>query len=109
MVATKSSWLSAFRRKLEFRKLKSRRHRAADQGPVAIALGGLPGVRRNDGLRCFAGRDIRAERHAASCTTISNLQRQRRARLIVPDLYRIDAMPVRALAAGQQEIDRGRS
>src|SRR5262249_37354302 len=33
---------------------------------------------------------------------------QRRARVIVPGLDRIDAMPVRAFATRQQEIDRGR-
>ena len=37
-----------------------------------------------------------------------NGQAQRRAGMEVPRLRRIDAMPVRALAARQQEIDRGR-
>ena len=35
-------------------------------------------------------------------------QRQRRAGMPMPDLDRIDAMPMRSLAARQQEIDRGR-
>ena len=85
------------------------RYRAADQGPVAVALGGLPGVRRHDRLRHFAGREIGAELDAALAAVIGDLQRQRRARVVVPDLDGIDAMPVRALAARQQEIDRGRS
>jgi hypothetical protein len=36
------------------------------------------------------------------------LERQRAAGMEVPDLDGIDPMPVRALAAREQEIDRGR-
>ena len=40
--------------------------------------------------------------------TIDYRQCQRRAAVIVPDLDRVDAVPVRALAARQQKQDRGR-
>ena len=38
----------------------------------------------------------------------TNVERQRRAGVKMPDLHRVDAMPMRALAAREQEIDRGR-
>ena len=90
-----------------FAKSKPRRDGAADQRPVAGAFGGLPGLRRHDRLRYFAGGEIGTEPDAASAIAIGDLQHQRAAGVIVPDLHRIDAMPVRAFAARQQEIDRG--
>src|SRR6266481_6647787 len=106
---TNSRRLPAFRRQLERCKIKSGRDRAADQGPVAAAFGGLPGVRRHDGLWQFAGREIRAEPETPLPVVIRSLQCQRAAGVIMPDLDRVDAMPVRALAARQQEIVRGGS
>ena len=41
-------------------------------------------------------------------STPAMLKRQGRARVVVPDLDRIDPVPVRALAAREQEIDRRR-
>src|SRR5437899_1426619 len=107
--STKSHRLPTLRRQFEFRKLESRSNRASDQGPIAVALGRLPRMRWNDRLRRFAGCQIRAELHAALPAIVSNLQRQRGACVIMPDLHRVDAMPVRAFAVRQQEIDRGRS
>jgi biopolymer transport protein ExbB len=52
-------------------------------------------------------RGFGAELHAALSVLIGDLQDQRVAGVIVPDFDRIDAMPVRAFAACQQEIDRG--
>ena len=69
--------LPILRRQLELRKLESRRDGAADQCPVAAALGGLPGVRRHDRLRHFAGREVGAEPDAALAAVIGDLQRQR--------------------------------
>ena len=97
------------RRQLEFRKIESRRDGASDQRPVAGAFGRLPGMRRHDRLRHFAGGEIGSEPEAALAAVIGDLQGQRAAGVIVPDLDGIDAMPVRALAARQQEIDRGRT
>ncbi len=37
-----------------------------------------------------------------------DLERERRAGIPMPDFDRVDAVPVRALAAGEQKIDRGR-
>src|SRR6185437_3399648 len=95
------------RRQFEFRKIEPGRDGAADQCPVAGALGRLPGVRRHDSLRHFAGGEIGAERNAASSGIVGDLERQRIAGVIVPDLDRINAVPVRAFATCQQEIDRG--
>src|SRR4029078_3881826 len=99
--------LPILRRQFKCRKIKSGRHGAADQRPVAGAFGGLPGMRRHDRLRLFAGGEVRPEPEAPLSIVIRDLQRQRGACVIVPDLDVIDAMPVRTLAACQQEIDRG--
>src|SRR5262245_53783855 len=107
---TGSAWrLPPLRRELEFRELECRRHDATDQCPVAIAFCRLPGMRRNDCLRHFTGTEIGTQRHAARPIVVDDLQRQRRTRVIMPALHRVDAMPMRAIAARQQEIDRGRS
>ena len=45
----------------KFANSKSGRDGAADQRPVAGALGGLPGVRRHDRLRLLAGSEVGAE------------------------------------------------
>src|SRR6185437_7876107 len=58
-------------------------------------------------LRQLARGEIGAERDAAPSAVVGDLQGQRVAGIIMPDLDRIDAVPVRALAARQQEIDRG--
>ena len=100
---------AAHRRQFEFRKIETRRDRASDQRPVAGAFRGLPRLRRHDRLRHFAGGEIGTEPDAALAAVIGDLQRQRVAGVVMPDLHRIDAMPVRALAARQQEIDRGRA
>ena len=69
----------------------------------------LPGVRGDDPLRTFAGGKVVAERDALALPgRRSDLERQRRTGVPVPDFDRIDAMPVRALAARQQKIDRRR-
>ena len=92
------------RRHLERCKVKSRRDRAAHQCPRAEAFGSLPVVGRHDALRPLAHRDVGAELHAADrAAGSSHLQHQRRTRVVVPDLGRIDAMPVRSLALRQQE------
>src|SRR6185503_8381363 len=39
---------------------------------------------------------------------VDDLEFERRARVVMPDLDRVDAVPVRAFAAGEQEQDRGR-
>src|SRR4030081_2276763 len=82
------------RRQLEFSKLDSGSNRAANQGPVAVALGRLPRMRRDNSLRRFTGGEIGAKLHAALSIVVSDLQRQRIARVIMPDLDGIDAMPV---------------
>src|SRR5438094_938933 len=79
-------------------------------GPVGGAFGRLPGINGHDRLRPLAGGKIRAEPHRVrSAAVIGDLQRERVARIIMPGLDRIDAVPVRTLAAPEQVIDHGRS
>ena len=48
----------------------------------------------HDGLRLFAGIQVRSEPDCALATVIGNPQCQRIAGMVVPDLHGIDAMPV---------------
>ena len=77
------------------------------QSPVLSAACQASG--RHDRLRLLAGRDVGAEPKTPLPVIVGDLQGQRAAGVIVPDLHRIDAMPVRAFAARQQKIDRGRA
>jgi len=95
--------LPPVRRQFELRKIEPGRHGASNQRPVACACRGLPGLRGHDGLRHVACGEIRTENDAAP-VAIGDLQRQRTPGVIVPDLDRVDAMPVRTLAARQQKI-----
>src|SRR5258706_6555910 len=95
------------RRYLECRKIKTGRDRAAHQRPVTGAFGSLPCLYRDNGLRHFARSEIGTKSDAAPAAIVGNLQAQRVACVIMPDFHRIDAMPVRALAPRQQEMDRG--
>src|ERR1700681_878353 len=99
-------WRPSPRRPLKFSKLESRCNGAFDQRPVAAALGGLPRLRRHDGLRHLARGEIGPESELARAIAVGDLQLERGAGVRVPDLARIDAMPVRALPPCQQEIDR---
>jgi len=58
-------------------------------------------------LRALAGGEIAAEHDALAAARRRNFELERRARVPMPDLDRVDAMPVRTLAARQQKIDRG--
>ena len=100
--------LPSLRRQFEFRKFKSRRDGASSQRPVAGAFGGLPRMRWHDRLRHLAGGEIRTEPDAVLAVAIGDLQLKRAAGVIMPDLRRIDAVPMRPFMARQQEIDRGR-
>ncbi len=92
-------WLPFLRRQFKRCKIKAGCHGAADQRPVAASLCGLPRTRGNDRLRHFAGGQIGAEPDGVAAQVIGDLQGQRATCVIMPDLHRIDAMPVRALAA----------
>src|ERR1700680_8358 len=84
--------------KLEFCKIESRRDRASHQRPVAGAFGSLPRFYGDNGLRHFARGEIGTEPDAALTAVVGNLQAQRLASVVMPDLHGVDAMPVRALA-----------
>ena len=75
--------------------------------PVAGTFRGLPCMGRHDRLRHFASSEIGTEPDAARAVAIGDLQGQRAAGVIMPDLHGIDAVPMRAFAARQQKIDRG--
>src|SRR5208283_4467599 len=98
------------RRQLEARKREARRDCASGQRPVAEARRGLPGVGGDNGLRAFAGGEIGAEADALDrrAGVERNLELERGAGIMVPGLGGVDAMPMGALAARQQEIDGGR-
>jgi hypothetical protein len=59
-------------------------------------------------LRLVTGRKACAENDDRMPDAVGDLQFQRRARIKVPYLDGIDAVPMRALASPQQEINRRR-
>jgi hypothetical protein len=65
---------------------------------------------RHDRLRPFAGEEIGAQRHTFDRTLRiqRNRELERRAGVIMPAFGRIDLVPMRALAAREQKIDRSR-
>ena len=104
------SGIPALGRELEMLELKRRGHGAADQGPFAQRARRLPFVRRNDDLRALAGRQIRAEYTTTRVLSFdAGRKLERRARIEVPDLGCIDAVPVGALVGLEQIVDRGAS
>src|SRR5665213_3193824 len=101
------AWLPVLGRQLEAVEGKAGRDRAADQGPVAEGFRRLPGARRHRELRHLVAVDVGAEPDDFFFRAVHHFELERRAGVIVPDLGGVDTMPVRALAARQQEIDRG--
>src|SRR5215216_6441294 len=99
----------ALRRHFKTREVETGRDRAADQRPGAEAFGLLPSVSGNRRLRPLASRQIGAEPQRGNAVGVHNPERQRRARVPMPDLGGVDAVPARTLAARQQEINRRRS
>src|SRR5581483_3633644 len=102
-------WPPAGRGEFEIIELEAGRHGAADQSPVAQRFRGLPGARRDRELRHLVGVNVGAQRHDLLLGAVDHFELERAAGVIVPDLDGVDAVPVRALAAGQQEQDGGRS
>ena len=96
------------RRHFEFGKLKAGRNRTSDQRPVTERLRRLPRLRRHDGLWALAGRKIVAQRDELTLPVCSDSKFERRAGVKVPDFDNVDTVPVRALAARQQKINRSR-
>src|SRR5262249_18121638 len=76
----------------------------------AGALRRLPDVGRHHRLRPLAGGKVAAEGVALgrALRACRDLEQQRRAGVVVPDLGRIDLVPMPALAARQDVVDRGR-
>ena len=92
------------------RRIRMPERRCSRPASNRRSLRGLPAPGRHDSLGTLARRQIRAEHEAAnrSGLGVGDLQHQRRAGVKMPDLGGVDAVPVRAFAARQQEIDRGR-
>src|SRR5579862_1034423 len=102
-------WRPSRRRELKALELETRRDGTAAQRPVAKGLRRLPSVSRHDGLRPFAGGKIAAELEMLDATRVmGDFERKRCAGIPMPHLGGGDAMPVRAFAALEQKIDRGR-
>ena len=100
-----SARFPAARRQFETRKIEARRDRAADERPGAEAFRSLPGAGRHDRLRALASRQIGTKLHALDRASLArrNLECKRRARVVVPDLGGIDAMPMRAFASARRK------
>src|SRR5689334_8929839 len=80
---------------LKRREVETRRDGAADQRPRAETARRLPRMRRHDCLRPLAGGEVGAEAQGLSWTDACDRQFERGARIVVPDLGGIDAVPVR--------------
>jgi len=64
---------------------------------------------RHDNLRPLAADKSAAERYAFGAFRLAGyFQRQRRARVPMPDFDRVNAMPVRAFSGCEQKINCGR-
>ena len=59
-------------------------------------------------MRHLAALDVSAKSENFFLGSVDNLELEWRASVVVPDLHRVDAMPVRSLAACKQKQDRGR-
>src|SRR4029079_1851105 len=100
--------LPARRGQFEPIKRKAGRDGTAGQRPVSKAFGGLPRARRYRHLWHLACMNVGAKSENFFLGSVDDLEPECRASVIVPDLHRVDAMPVRSLAACKQEQDRGR-
>ena len=96
------------RRQFEAFERETGRDGAAAQRPIAEGFRCLPGARRYCHLRDLVRMDIAAEPDDLFARAVDQRQLEGCAGVIVPYLDRVDAVPMRALAARQQEIDRGR-
>jgi len=95
-------------RQFEAGKVEARRDGAAEERPVAERLRRLPGTSRHRRLGSFAAGEVAAERQSLDASRrVGDFKQKRRARIPMPELNGVNAMPVRALAARQQKIDRG--
>lgn len=86
---------------------ESRRDRAADERVSTERFCTLPRTRRHNDLRPLSLVEIASKDVIPDDTVFRDTQRERRTRIPVPDLGRIDAMPARLFARLQKEIDRG--
>ena len=97
----------ALRSQFELREIEPRRDGASDQCPVAGAFGRLPCYHGTIACGRSPAGEIGPSPTAATC----HRHRRSRASAARPRNnarpHRVDAVPMRALAARQQEIDRG--
>ncbi len=99
--------LAAPARNARIRSPARRRSRPASMAPRLCRA--LPPMRRHDELRALALEEIGPEHMPAQILARPrHADRQRRAGVEMPDLGRIDPVPMRDLTRLQQEIDRRR-
>src|SRR6478735_12588719 len=95
----------ARRRHLEALEFETRRDRATHQRPGAERGRALPPAGRHHELRPLPGGEIGADMMGRGVMAIGRYgDDQRRAGIMMPDLGRIDAMPLRGLAGIEQII-----
>src|SRR5439155_21263679 len=100
--------MPALGRHLESIEREGWRHGAGHQRPGPERARRLPAETRHDHLRSFALCEIGAEAmHIDMPAIMREAEIQGCARMPVPDLIGIDAMPMADLAFAQQIIDRG--
>ena len=86
-------------------------HGAAGERPMTETFRCLPSAGWHHRLWDFACMDISAETEDFFFRAIDQFKFERRARVIVPNLNCVDAMPMRTLATGQQKqiaVEAGR-
>ena len=96
-------------RELEALEPEPGRHRAPHEGPGPGRLGRLPGTVGDDALGPWPAARSGPSIDLASAAAVAVLHRQpqRVAGVEVPDLGGVHAVPVRALAGGEQVVDGG--
>ena len=92
--------IELWRREGEAFELERGRYRAADERPITRRFRGLPVIFGHDDLRGFTSEQIRPEDviNGRSIIIRSHRQNDRGTRVVVPNLNRIDLVPMTAFA-----------
>ncbi len=84
-------------------ELKTGRYGASDQRPVPRRFRGLPSAGRHNSLGLLAAKDVRAKRDTNALPTVIDVKPYGSTGMKVPNLGRVDAVPMRTLTPGEQE------
>src|SRR5689334_16418269 len=93
----------ARRGQFESVKRKSGRNSTSGERPVAEAFGRLPGARGYRHLRHLAGMNVGTKSENLFLGAVDDLELERSASVIMPNLHCVDAVPVRSVPACKQE------